>query len=103
MLWGHWQARRGRSRLRRARWQGGGGETPIAGELRLVELAVPGEVTRQAREVLKLSREVGTRDAPGFETETQVLQVALLHGLVSMGERYRDAFEAARAEGTASG
>jgi len=74
----------------------------VADGLRLVELVVPGEVMRQARGILELSQEVGVRDAPGFETETQVLQVALLHGLVSMGERYGDAFEAARAERGAS-
>ena len=97
MLWGQRHASRRRSRSRR-----GGRETPIVGELRLVELVVPGEVMRQARGVIELSREVGTSHAPGFETEAQVLQVALLHGLVSMGERYRDAFDAARVESGAS-
>jgi hypothetical protein len=97
MLWGQRHASRGRARARHGRR-----ETTVAGRLRLVELMVPGEVMRQARGVLELSREVGALDAPGFETETQVLQVALLHGLVSMGERYRDAFEAARAERGAS-
>jgi hypothetical protein len=57
---------------------------------------------RQARGVVELSREVGTSHAPGFESEAQVLQVALLHGLVSMGERYRDARDATRVERSAS-
>src|SRR4051794_6626011 len=97
MLWGQRHGWRGRSRSRRF-----GRETSVDGALRMVELVVPNEVMRQARGVVELSREVGTRDAPGFETEAQVLQVALLHGLVSMGEGYRSAFEAARAERSAN-
>ena len=52
----------------------------------------------RAQHVVDLSRAVGSEAAPGFETETQVLQVALLHGLVNMADRYREALDGAAAD-----
>jgi hypothetical protein len=59
---------------------------------------VPHEVSTRAQHVVELSRAVGNEMAPGFETQTQVLQVALLHGLVNMMDRYREALHAAAAD-----